>query len=32
MMSTNHMGTDNDPIVHPVVASVARELLEQIRE
>ena len=29
MMSTNHMGTDNEPIVHPVVASVARELLNK---
>jgi type IV secretion system protein VirD4 len=29
MMSTNHMGTDKEPIVHPVVASVARELLNK---
>ena len=25
MMSTNHLGTDKEPHVHPVVASVARE-------
>ncbi len=29
MMSTNHMGTTTDPVVHPVVASVARELLNK---
>jgi type IV secretion system protein VirD4 len=29
MMSTNHLGTDKEPHVHPVVASVARELLNK---
>jgi type IV secretion system protein VirD4 len=29
MMSTNHLGTDKQPKVHPVVASVARELLNK---
>ena len=29
MMSTNHLGTDKQPHVHPVVASVARELLNK---
>jgi type IV secretion system protein VirD4 len=29
MMSTNHLGTDKEPKVHPVVASVARELLNK---
>ena len=29
MMSTNHLGTDEYPRVHPVVASAARELLNK---
>ncbi|KQX19185.1 MULTISPECIES: conjugal transfer protein TraG [unclassified Sphingomonas] len=29
MMSTNHLGTEEAPIVHPVVASAARELLNK---
>lgn len=29
MMSTNHLGTSDDPRVHPVVASAARELLNK---
>ncbi|MFT5331017.1 MAG: type IV secretion system protein VirD4 [Parasphingorhabdus sp.] len=29
MMSTNHLGTKDDPKVHPVVASAARELLNK---
>ena len=29
MMSTNHLGTDERPQVHPVVAQVARELLNK---
>ena len=29
MLSTNHLGTDAAPMVHPVVASVARELLNK---
>jgi type IV secretion system protein VirD4 len=29
MMSTNHLGTEKEPKVHPVVASVARELLNK---
>jgi len=29
MMSTNHLGTDDNPVVHPVVASAARELLNK---
>jgi type IV secretion system protein VirD4 len=29
MMATNHLGTDDAPIVHPVVASAARELLNK---
>jgi type IV secretion system protein VirD4 len=29
MMETNHLGTDSDPRVHPVVASAARELLNK---
>ncbi|MGE3871359.1 MAG: conjugal transfer protein TraG [Parvibaculaceae bacterium] len=29
MMTTNHLGTDEKPRVHPVVASVARELLNK---
>jgi type IV secretion system protein VirD4 len=29
MLSTNHLGTDDAPSVHPVVASVARELLNK---
>jgi type IV secretion system protein VirD4 len=29
MMSTNHMGSTAEPVVHPVVASVARELLNK---
>jgi type IV secretion system protein VirD4 len=29
MMATNHLGTDKEPVVHPVVASVARELLNK---
>jgi len=29
MMATNHLGTDTEPKVHPVVASVARELLNK---
>jgi type IV secretion system protein VirD4 len=29
MLSTNHLGTDAEPKVHPVVASVARELLNK---
>jgi type IV secretion system protein VirD4 len=29
MMSTNHLGTTDAPLVHPVVASAARELLNK---
>ncbi|MCW6531306.1 conjugal transfer protein TraG [Sphingomonas sp. MMSM20] len=29
MMTTNHLGSDDAPIVHPVVASAARELLNK---
>jgi type IV secretion system protein VirD4 len=29
MMATNHLGTTTDPIVHPVVASAAREVLNK---
>jgi type IV secretion system protein VirD4 len=29
MLTTNHLGTDATPVVHPVVASVARELLNK---
>ncbi len=29
MMSTNHLGSDEEPQVHPVVASAARELLNK---
>lgn len=29
MMRTNHLGTDKAPLVHPVVASAARELLNK---
>lgn len=29
MMATNHLGTDEAPLVHPVVASAARELLNK---
>ena len=29
MMSTNHLGTDEDPKVHPEVASAAREVLNK---
>ncbi len=29
MLTTNHLGTDTTPIVHPVVASVARELMNK---
>jgi type IV secretion system protein VirD4 len=29
MLGTNHLGTDEDPQVHPVVAQVARELLNK---
>jgi type IV secretion system protein VirD4 len=29
MMTTNHLGTDEAPAVHPVVASAARELLNK---
>lgn len=29
MMATNHLGTDAEPKVHPVVASAARELLNK---
>jgi type IV secretion system protein VirD4 len=29
MLTTNHLGTDAEPKVHPVVASVARELLNK---
>jgi type IV secretion system protein VirD4 len=29
MLTTNHLGTDASPVVHPVVASVARELLNK---
>jgi type IV secretion system protein VirD4 len=29
MMATNHLGTAHDPIVHPVVASAAREVLNK---
>ena len=29
MMTTNHLGTEDDPQVHPVVASAARELLNK---
>jgi type IV secretion system protein VirD4 len=29
MMTTNHLGTDDAPLVHPVVASAAREVLNK---
>jgi type IV secretion system protein VirD4 len=29
MMNTNHLGTDDEPRVHPIVASAARELLNK---
>lgn len=29
MLTTNHLGTETTPVVHPVVASVARELLNK---
>ena len=29
MMTTNHLGTSDAPLVHPVIASVARELLNK---
>lgn len=29
MLSTNHLGTEEAPMVHPVVASIARELLNK---
>ncbi|MBL4599765.1 MAG: IncP-type conjugal transfer protein TraG, partial [Rhizobiaceae bacterium] len=29
MMSTNHLGTDAEPAVHPVIAQAARELLNK---
>ncbi len=29
MMTTNHLGTDEAPLVHPVVASAARELMNK---
>ncbi|MDE2495447.1 MAG: IncP-type conjugal transfer protein TraG, partial [Alphaproteobacteria bacterium] len=29
MMETNHLGTDDKPVVHPVVASAAREVLNK---
>ncbi|MEI9850159.1 MAG: conjugal transfer protein TraG [Sphingomonas sp.] len=29
MMTTNHLGTDEAPLVHPVVASAAREVLNK---
>ncbi len=29
MMATNHLGTDEAPVVHPVVASAAREVLNK---
>jgi type IV secretion system protein VirD4 len=29
MLTTNHLGTEEEPKVHPVVASVARELLNK---
>lgn len=29
MMTTNHLGSDDAPVVHPVVASAARELLNK---
>jgi type IV secretion system protein VirD4 len=29
MMNTNHLGTDEEPRVHPIVASAARELLNK---
>jgi type IV secretion system protein VirD4 len=29
MLATNHIGTDETPMVHPVVASIARELLNK---
>src|SRR3546814_4412406 len=29
MMSTNHLGTREEPMVHPVVASAAREVLNK---
>ena len=29
MLTTNHLGTDTAPIVHPVVASIARELMNK---
>jgi type IV secretion system protein VirD4 len=29
MLTTNHLGIDDAPVVHPVVASVARELLNK---
>lgn len=29
MMTTNHLGSDDAPVVHPVIASAARELLNK---
>ncbi|MBS0251491.1 MAG: type IV secretory system conjugative DNA transfer family protein, partial [Proteobacteria bacterium] len=29
MLSTNHLGTEDAPMVHPVIASIARELLNK---
>jgi type IV secretion system protein VirD4 len=29
MLTTNHLGTETTPVVHPVVASVARELMNK---
>src|SRR6201999_4649921 len=29
MMATNHLGSDRQPLVHPVVASAAREVLNK---
>ena len=29
MMATNHLGTPQEPVVHPVVASAAREVLNK---
>lgn len=29
MMATNHLGSDENPVVHPVVASAAREVLNK---
>ncbi len=32
MLATNHLGTEREPKVHPVVAATAREAAEQIRK